>query len=107
MAWVRLLADDEVTDEVRAVFDVGREHYDQVLHAWRAIAHCPDAFVAYLPYLRAVVGPGHGVDEANILGVADPGATRPTRTSRAAEAQAVNAPVLARVEALFNAASRG
>lgn len=157
MAWVRLLADDEVTDEVRAVFDVGREHYDQVLHAWRAIAHCPDAFVAYLPYLRAVVGPGHvdqrikdltairvgllngcrysvshrvasarriGVDEADILGVADPGAhayddetaaalafadeltTRPITTSRADEAQAVSAPVLVRVEALFDDAQR-
>jgi AhpD family alkylhydroperoxidase len=58
MALVRLVERDEVPAEVQAIFDAGQEQYGTVLHTWRAIAHRPDTFRAYVPYLRAVAGPG-------------------------------------------------
>lgn len=157
MAWVRLLGDDEVPDEVRAIFDRGREQYGQVLAAWRAVAHKPDALVAYPPYFRGVTGPGHldqrikdltairvgvlngcrytvshrvasarriGVDEADIVGVADPEAhgfdeptaaalaftealtLQPPVTSRGDARQGVDEAVLRRVEAAFDDGAR-
>lgn len=32
--------------------------YGMALNTWRALLHRPEIFAAYLPYLRAVVGPG-------------------------------------------------
>jgi AhpD family alkylhydroperoxidase len=58
MALVRLVERDEVPTEVQAMFDAGEKQYGTVLHTWRAIAHRPDTFRAYVPYLRAVAGPG-------------------------------------------------
>lgn len=58
MSLVRLVEKDEVPEEVRRVFESGEEQYGQVLNTWRAIAHNPGVFQAYLPYLRAIFGPG-------------------------------------------------
>lgn len=35
-----------------------RAQYGTVLNTWRALLHRPAIFTAYLPYLRAVAGPG-------------------------------------------------
>jgi AhpD family alkylhydroperoxidase len=55
---VALVAKDEAPDEVRAVFENGEAQYGRVLHTWQALAQRPEIFVAYLPYLRSIVGPG-------------------------------------------------
>lgn len=58
MAFIRLVEKDEVPPEVRAVFESGEKRYGKVLNTWRAVAHNPGVFQAYLPYLMAVFGPG-------------------------------------------------
>ena len=58
MAFIRLVEKDEVPPEVRAVFESGEQKYGKILNTWRAIAHNPAVFQAYLPYLMAVFGPG-------------------------------------------------
>jgi len=40
------------------MLESGRSQYGVVLNTWRALLHRPPIFNAYLPYLRAVVGPG-------------------------------------------------
>lgn len=57
MTLIRLVERDELPPDVRAVLDEGAQAYGKVLHTWRAVAHNPAAFKAYLPYLRAVFGP--------------------------------------------------
>lgn len=54
MPLVRLVEKDEVPPEVQEVFNSGEEQYGQVLNTWRAIAHNPEIFKAYLPYIRAI-----------------------------------------------------
>jgi AhpD family alkylhydroperoxidase len=58
MALVRLLERDEAAPEAQAVLDAGHSLYGKHLNTWRALAQRPEIFVAYLPYLRAVAGPG-------------------------------------------------
>jgi AhpD family alkylhydroperoxidase len=55
---VGLVSKDEAPPEVRAVFEGGEAQYGRVLHTWQALAQRPEIFVAYLPYLRSIVGPG-------------------------------------------------
>jgi alkylhydroperoxidase family enzyme len=55
---VALVGKDEAPPEVRAVFENGEAQYGRVLHTWQALAQRPEIFVAYLPYLRSIVGPG-------------------------------------------------
>jgi AhpD family alkylhydroperoxidase len=55
---VALVSKDEAPPEVRAVFEGGEAQYGRVLHTWQALAQRPEIFVAYLPYLRSIVGPG-------------------------------------------------
>jgi AhpD family alkylhydroperoxidase len=55
---VALVSKDEAPPEVRAVFEGGEAQYGRVLHTWQARAQRPEIFVAYLPYLRSIVGPG-------------------------------------------------
>jgi alkylhydroperoxidase family enzyme len=55
---VRLVEKDEVPPEVLAVFESGEAQYGKILNTWRALAQRPEIFVAYLPYLRSIVGPG-------------------------------------------------
>jgi len=58
MALIRLVDKDEVPTEVRAVFESGEQKYGKILNTWRAIAHNPAIFRAYLPFLMAVFAPG-------------------------------------------------
>ena len=55
---VALVSKEEATPEVREVFDVGEAVYGRVLNTWHALAQRPEIFVAYMPYLRSIVGPG-------------------------------------------------
>jgi uncharacterized peroxidase-related enzyme len=55
---VHLVSKDDAPPEVRAVFEGGEAQYGRVLHTWQALAQRPEIFVAYLPYLRSIVGPG-------------------------------------------------
>lgn len=58
MAWVELLGIDDVDGPARAMAESGAAQYGQVLNTWAAILNRPEIFAAYLPYLRAVAGPG-------------------------------------------------
>ncbi len=42
----------------RAAIDSGVEQYGQLLHTWGALLNRPGLFSVYLPFLRAVAGPG-------------------------------------------------
>ena len=55
---VDLVSKEAAPPEVRAVFEGGEAQYGRVLHTWQALAQRPEIFVAYLPYLRSIVGPG-------------------------------------------------
>jgi AhpD family alkylhydroperoxidase len=55
---VTLLDRDDAAPEAQAVLDAGHALYGKHLNTWRALAQRPEIFVAYLPYLRAVAGPG-------------------------------------------------
>jgi AhpD family alkylhydroperoxidase len=55
---VRLVDPDTADASVQPMLESGREQYGRVLETWRALLHRPPIFNAYLPYLRAVVGPG-------------------------------------------------
>jgi AhpD family alkylhydroperoxidase len=59
MPLVTLIDPATLTGEPRAVADSGIAQYGTALNTWRAIMHSPDMFAAYLPFLRAVAGPGH------------------------------------------------
>jgi AhpD family alkylhydroperoxidase len=47
---------DEAPRAVAALFESGEAQYGRVLEAWAALAHNPDTFVAYMPFLRSVAG---------------------------------------------------
>jgi uncharacterized peroxidase-related enzyme len=55
---VGLVSKEDATPEVRAVFEAGEALYGRVLNTWHALAQRPEIFVAYMPYLRSIVGPG-------------------------------------------------
>jgi AhpD family alkylhydroperoxidase len=55
---VGLVTKEQAPTEVRAVFEGGEAQYGRILHTWQALAQRPEIFVAYLPYLRSIVGPG-------------------------------------------------
>jgi len=57
-AVVGLVERADAPPEVQAAFDSGAAQYGKLLNTWRALANRPEIFVAYLPYLRSVVGPG-------------------------------------------------
>lgn len=40
------------------MLESGMAQYGMALNTWRALLHRPEIFTTYLPYLRAVVGPG-------------------------------------------------
>jgi AhpD family alkylhydroperoxidase len=40
------------------MLESGMAQYGMALNTWRALLHRPEIFATYLPYLRAVVGPG-------------------------------------------------
>jgi AhpD family alkylhydroperoxidase len=55
---VDLVSKDDAPPAVRTVFEGGEAQYGRILHTWQALAQRPEIFVAYLPYLRSIVGPG-------------------------------------------------
>jgi uncharacterized peroxidase-related enzyme len=55
---VGLVSKEEATPEVRELFEAGEAVYGGVLNTWHALAQRPEIFVAYMPYLRSIVGPG-------------------------------------------------
>jgi uncharacterized peroxidase-related enzyme len=55
---VALVSKEEATPEVRELFEAGEAAYGRVLNTWHALAQRPEIFVAYMPYLRSIVGPG-------------------------------------------------
>ena len=55
---VGLVSKEEATPEVRELFEAGEAVYGRVLNTWHALAQRPEIFVAYMPYLRSIVGPG-------------------------------------------------
>ena len=58
MTLVRLVDPESADESVLPMLESGREQYGRVLETWRALLHRPAIFNTYLPYLRAVVGPG-------------------------------------------------
>jgi alkylhydroperoxidase family enzyme len=58
MTWVQLRAVDDVDGPARAAAESGVEQYGQLLNTWGALLNRPEIFAAYLPFLRAVAGPG-------------------------------------------------
>jgi AhpD family alkylhydroperoxidase len=55
---VRLVDPDDVDPIASPALESGMAQYGMALNTWRALLHRPEIFNAYLPYLRAVVGPG-------------------------------------------------
>ena len=55
---VRLVDPDEADPIAAPALESGKAQYGMALNTWRALLHRPEIFNAYLPYLRAVVGPG-------------------------------------------------
>ena len=58
MAWVELLGPADVEGPAREVAESGVVQYGQLLNTWSALLNRPEIFAAYLPFLRAVAGPG-------------------------------------------------
>lgn len=55
---VRLVDPKDADPAARPALEAGTAQYGVALNTWRALLHRPEIFAAYLPYLRAVVGPG-------------------------------------------------
>lgn len=58
MPLVPLVPASAAADVDRAAIDSGVEQYGQLLHTWGALLNRPGLFSVYLPFLRAVAGPG-------------------------------------------------
>lgn len=58
MALVRLVDESELTGGPAEMAASGKAQYGMLLNTWRAIMNRPALFEAYLPFLRAVAGPG-------------------------------------------------
>lgn len=55
---VRLVEVPDADPAAVPTLEAGMAQYGIALNTWRALLHRPEIFTAYLPYLRAVVGPG-------------------------------------------------
>lgn len=55
---VRLIDPDDADPIAAQMLESGMAQYGTALNTWRALLHRPEIFNAYLPYLRAVLGPG-------------------------------------------------
>lgn len=58
MSWVSLRRVEDVDGPAHAAAESGVAQYGQLLNTWAALLHRPEIFAAYLPFLRAVAGPG-------------------------------------------------
>jgi uncharacterized peroxidase-related enzyme len=55
---VALVSKEDAPPAVREVLERGEAVYGRVLNTWQALAQRPEIFIAYMPYLRSIVGPG-------------------------------------------------
>lgn len=55
---VQLVSTDDAAPEAREVLEAGQKAYGKVLYTWQALANRPEILVAYMPYLRSIIGPG-------------------------------------------------
>ena len=55
---VRLVEPQDADPSAAPTLESGMAQYGMALNTWRALLHRPEIFNTYLPYLRAVVGPG-------------------------------------------------
>lgn len=95
MAYIRLVEMDEVPPEVQQVFQSGEQQYGQILNTWRAIAHNPEIFQTYLPYIRAIFAPAaldQRVKELSAVYVAMLNHCRYTLSHRVASSRRHNIP---------------
>lgn len=58
MSLVPLRTKDEIDESDQAAMAAGEKGYGKLLNTWRALAQRPGLFNAYLPFIRAVAGPG-------------------------------------------------
>ncbi|MGH2382097.1 MAG: carboxymuconolactone decarboxylase family protein [Candidatus Limnocylindria bacterium] len=58
MPLVRLVEPQEADPSAAPMLESGMAQYGMALNTWQALLHRPEIFTTYLPYLRAVVGPG-------------------------------------------------
>jgi alkylhydroperoxidase family enzyme len=58
MALVPLVTKDQVYASDLPMLEAGEASFGKFLNTWLAIANCPGMFGAYLPFVRAVSGPG-------------------------------------------------
>lgn len=58
MTLVSLIDPSDADPAAAPTLESGMAQYGKALNAWRALLHRPTIFAAYLPYLRAVAGPG-------------------------------------------------
>jgi alkylhydroperoxidase family enzyme len=58
MSLVPLIDPADVDEYDRPTMEIGETAYGKQLNTWRAIAQRPGMFAAYLPFIRAVAGPG-------------------------------------------------
>jgi AhpD family alkylhydroperoxidase len=81
---------EDVDGPAREMAESGLAQYGQLLETWRALLNCPDIFATYLPFLRAVAGPGQldqRVKDLTALRVAVLNNCRYTISHRAASAR--------------------
>jgi uncharacterized peroxidase-related enzyme len=58
VAYIELVEEAQAPPEVRAAYEESEATRGFVMETWKAIAHNPAIFAAYLGYIRAVFGPG-------------------------------------------------
>jgi AhpD family alkylhydroperoxidase len=58
MTLVPLLEKSQTAGEARATLDRGEQAFGRLLNTWMVLANTPEILTAYLPFLRAVAGPG-------------------------------------------------
>jgi AhpD family alkylhydroperoxidase len=58
MTWVRTLTIDDLPPAAAEIARGAEAQYGRVLETWATIFNRPEIFEAYMPFLRAVAGPG-------------------------------------------------
>ncbi|MGW7621655.1 carboxymuconolactone decarboxylase family protein [Streptomyces antimycoticus] len=58
MALVPLVAREQIDADDLPLIQAGEESFGKLLNTWLAIANSPGMFATYLPFVRAVTGPG-------------------------------------------------
>jgi AhpD family alkylhydroperoxidase len=58
MTLVPMLEKSQTSGDARATLDRGEQMWGRLLNTWMVLANTPEILTAYLPFLRAVAGPG-------------------------------------------------